>query len=226
MSSKFNLSQFPSLDDEDDDFQIPLSQTPKQTLSSRIKPANNPRRPSKKPKKHNNPGKENIDPNSLLPHQKAESIGNGKLDSESGIKEKLEVSGGYLCNSIEARLMKSRVDYCGVNVGSEEDFEENSELDVLIKLCAEQEESEVREENKVNCDGNEFRFVLCPLCGTNISDLSEEFRLVHTNACLDKEENSVQDVVLGGDDGRPAVVPRGLEGPVCGPEKVVCVTSC
>ncbi|KAG5244044.1 DNA cross-link repair protein [Salix suchowensis] len=229
MSSKFNLSQFPSLDDEDDDFQIPLSQTPKQTLSSRIKPAYNPRRPSKKPKKHNNPGKENIDPNSLLPHQKAESkssidcsvsskVGNEKLDSESGIKEKLEVSGGYLCNSIEARLMKSRVDYCGVNVGNEEDFEENSELDVLIKLCAEEEESKVREENKVNCDGNEFRFVLCPLCGTDISDLSEEFRLVHTNACLDKEENSV---VLGGDDGRPAVVPRGLEGPVCSPKKVV-----
>ncbi|KAJ6745874.1 DNA CROSS-LINK REPAIR PROTEIN PSO2/SNM1-RELATED [Salix koriyanagi] len=245
MSSKFNLSQFPSLDDEDDDFQIPLSQTPKHTLSSRIKPAYNPRRPSKKPKKHNNPGKENIDPNSLLPHQKAESsaddfildancsldfiessidcsvsskVGNEKLDSESGIKEKLEVSGGYLCNSIEARLMKSRVDYCGVNVGNEEDFEENSELDVLIKLCAEEEESEVREENKVNCDGNEFRFVLCPLCGTDISDLSEEFRLVHTNACLDKEENSV---VLGGGDGRPAVVPRGLEGPVCSPKKVV-----
>ncbi|KAJ6406620.1 hypothetical protein OIU84_010183 [Salix udensis] len=248
MSSKFNLSQFPYLDDEDDDFQIPLSQTPKQTLSSRIKPANNPRRPSKKPKKHNNPGKENIDPNSLLAHQKAESsaddfildancsldfiessidcsvsskVGNEKLDSERGIKEKLEVSGGYLCNSIEARLMKSRVDYCGVNVGNEEDFEENSELDVLIKLCAEEEESEVREENKVNCDGNEFRFVLCPLCGTDISDLSEEFRLVHTNACLDKEENSVPDAVLGGDDGRPAVVPRGLEGPVCSPKKVV-----
>jgi len=28
-------------------------------------------------------------------------------------------------------------------------------------------------------------------------------------------------VVLGGDDGRPEVVPRGVEGPVCGPKKVV-----
>ncbi|KAJ6994537.1 uncharacterized protein [Populus alba] len=246
MSSKFNSSQFSSLDD--DDFQIPLSQTPKQTLSIRNKPADNPRRPSKKPKKPTNPGKENIDPNSLLPYQKTESgandfnldencsldfiessidctvsskVGNEKFDSGSGKKEKLEVSGGYLCNSIEARLMKSRVDYSGVNVGNEEDFEENSELDALIKLCTEEEESEVTEKIKVNCNGDECCFVFCPLCGTDISDLSEEFRLVHTNECLDKEENSVPDVVLGGDDARPEVVPRGVEGPVCGPKKVV-----
>lgn len=221
MSSKFNSSQFSSLDDDDDDFQIPLSQTPKQTLSIRNKPADNPRRPSKKPKKPTNPGKENVDPNSLLPYQKTESgandfnldencsldfiessidctvsskVGNEKFDSGSGKKEKLEVSGGYLCNSIEARLMKSRVDYSGVNVGNEEDFEENSELDALIKLCTEGEESEAREKIKVNCNGDECCFVLCPLCGTDISDLSEEFRLVHTNECLDKEENSVPDV--------------------------------
>ncbi|KAG6770442.1 hypothetical protein POTOM_026125 [Populus tomentosa] len=247
MSSKFNSSQFSSLDD-DDDFQIPLSQTPKQTLSIRNKPADNPSRPSKKPKKPTNPGKENVDPNSLLPYQKTESgandlnldencsldfiessidctvfskVGKEKFDSGSGKKEKLEVSGGYLCNSIEARLMKSRVDYSGVNVGNEEDFEENSELDALIKLCTEGEESEAREKIKVNCNGDECCFVLCPLCGTDISDLSEEFRLVHTNECLDKEENCVPDVVLGSDDGRPEVVPRGVEGPVCGPKKVV-----
>ncbi|XP_011019314.1 PREDICTED: uncharacterized protein LOC105122097 isoform X2 [Populus euphratica] len=246
MSSKFNSSQFSSLDD-DDDFQIPLSQAPKQTLSIRNKPADNPRRPSKKPKKPTNPGKENIDPNSLLPYQKTESgandfnldencsldfiessidctvsskVGNEKFDSGSGKKEKLEVSGGYLCNSIEARLMKSRVDYSGVSVGNEEDCEENRGLDALIQLCTEEEESEAREKIKVNCNGDECCFVLCPLCGTDISDLSEEFRLVHTNECLDKEENSVPDVVLGGDDGRPEVVPRGVEGPVCGPKKV------
>ncbi|CAK7352730.1 unnamed protein product [Dovyalis caffra] len=259
MSSKFNSSQSPSLSlpipqncNDDDDFQIPLSQTPKQTISSHkkpFKPSNNPRLPSKKPKKSTNPGKENIDPNFLLPYQKTESgagdfnldencsldfiessidcttskVGNEEFDSESGKKEKLEVNGGYLCNSIEARLLKSRVDYCGVNVGNEEDFEQNSELDVLIKLCTE-DESEMREEVKVNCNGNEGSLVLCPLCGIDISNLSEECRLFHTNECLDKEENNVPDVFVAGGDGEPEVVPRGVDGPVCCPKKVVDVS--
>ncbi|KAM0910527.1 hypothetical protein ACQ4PT_014068 [Festuca glaucescens] len=45
------------------------------------------------------------------------------------------------------------------------------------------------EENKMDSGRFESVYkVQCPLCGSDISDLSEEMQLAHTNNCLDKDE--------------------------------------
>lgn len=94
----------------------------------------------------------------------------------------LKINEGYSRNSIESRLLRSRTDNCNLNGESEDD----SELDVLLQLC-----EEVNDDyNEVEVDG----LVQCPLCGVDISDLSEDLRQVHTNDCLDKCENQAEDV--------------------------------
>ncbi|XP_050125322.1 DNA cross-link repair protein SNM1 isoform X2 [Malus sylvestris] len=113
-------------------------------------------------------------------------------ENEKGLKSK----GGYLCNSIESRLIKPRPDWdFGSGDGESQDFEE---LDVLLKLCDRAEGGE-----SVGVNGMEEGFgivedengglVLCPLCGADISDLSDEERQVHSNECLDNEEVQTQD---------------------------------
>ncbi|KAK0571238.1 hypothetical protein LWI29_012953 [Acer saccharum] len=218
MSSKSNASQpistiYTAAADDDDDFQIPLTQTPIiSTSTSRkpktpLKPSNNPRRPSKKPKPSVYPGKENVDPASntaflfqLDEECSLESIPStidcsrtvsdyGNCSPERGDrKEILKINEGYLRNSVESRLLRSRA----VDCSSNEEFEESAELDVLLKLC---------EEAAVSYDVS----VQCPLCGIDISDLSEELRQVHTNDCLDKYDNEAQDVVPPSDDQRAQV---------------------
>ncbi|KAJ4848875.1 hypothetical protein Tsubulata_044101 [Turnera subulata] len=194
-------------DDDDDDFQLPLSQTPQQTIGNRepLKPTSaanathHHRRPLKKPKHSPYPGKENVPPTedfypeedcsleliessidcSFRP-QLEESVGDasGKKVDDDDLKVK-GAGGGYLCNSIEARLIKPRMDVEDEKFGG---FEESSELDALIKLCAEGEDDASRS----SC------FVQCPLCGADISDLSEESRLLHSNDCLDIAERDGQ----------------------------------
>ncbi|CAH8392369.1 unnamed protein product [Eruca vesicaria subsp. sativa] len=87
---------------------------------------------------------------------------------------------GYSCNSMEARLSKSRI---RLRFDEEEDegfVESDSELDLLIKLCSEGNSG--GESNSIDRDD----LIQCPLCETDISGLSEEQRHVHTNNCLDK----------------------------------------
>ncbi|KAK2645044.1 hypothetical protein Ddye_020239 [Dipteronia dyeriana] len=222
MSSKSSASQpistiyTAAADDDDDDFQIPLTQTPIiSTSTSRkpkppLKPSNNPRRPSKKPKPSVYPGKENVDPASdtaflfqLDEDCSLESIPS-TIDCSRTVsdysncspdrgdkKEILKINEGYLRNSVESRLLRLRT----VNCSSNEEFEEIAELDVLLKLC---------EEADVSYDVS----VQCPLCGLDISDLSEELRQVHTNDCLDKCDNQAQEVVSSSDDQRAQVRPQ------------------
>lgn len=97
----------------------------------------------------------------------------------------MEINEGYSRNSIESRLLRSRTETCNLN---EEESGDDAELDVLLKLCEE-----------VNDDYNEAEVdgvFQCPLCGVDISDLSEELRQVHSNDCLDKCENQAQDVIF------------------------------
>lgn len=228
MSSKsqpFSSTRFNSMiaaAADDDDFQIPLTQT-----------ATAPK-PSKK-QKRSKPiyrGKENIPPNcfgskdstleqtqgfksSIFEDCSLDSIptsfdcgtldGGGLASSSACVDEEkenekgLKSKGGYLCNSIESRLIKPRPDWdFGSGDGESQDFEE---LDVLLKLCDRAGGGE-----SVGVNGMEEGFgivedengglVLCPLCGADISDLSDEERQVHSNECLDEEEVQAQDVSI------------------------------
>ena len=86
----------------------------------------------------------------------------------------MKISGGYLCNSIESRLLNYTVD--NVVGGSENEMGED--LDLLLNLCS---DSQLEED-----------LVRCPLCGIDISDMSNQQRQIHTNQCLDKDQTQPQ----------------------------------
>ncbi|KAI3875308.1 hypothetical protein MKX03_000735 [Papaver bracteatum] len=124
--------------------------------------------------------------------------------SEEDIKKKgfeLDEKKGYLSNSVESRLLAStRTSGTSYSVRNEDhlddisvtDFELGTQLNVLMELC-----SDIGEELKRNGgerNGSDGGLVKCPLCGTDISDLNEEMRLVHSNECLDRDE--MQSVVV------------------------------
>ncbi|ESQ39204.1 hypothetical protein EUTSA_v10001326mg [Eutrema salsugineum] len=91
---------------------------------------------------------------------------------------------GYLCNSMEARLSKSRIRLRfdgGIHEEDEVFVEPDTELDVLIKLCS--------EGNSGECSLGKNDLIQCPLCSMDISDLSEEQRQFHSSECLDKSHN-------------------------------------
>ncbi|XP_015884412.3 DNA cross-link repair protein SNM1 [Ziziphus jujuba] len=239
-------------DDDDDDFQIPFSQTISSTprvvcSSSQKKPlqtSNLNHRLSKKPKPSipNYVGKENAFSlplqNNLSKNQDSKSsldvrecfkfsdaAADCSLDSLqssfdcpslavadenvnectvncSGYVEKkglLNKNGGYYLNSIESRLMGSRGD-CRFDVVGKDgssDAGSEGELDALLNLC-----SALEEESEDYLIGEKSGdLVQCPLCGVDISDLSEEQRQLHTNDCLDKGEAQAQVVVQHEEEG-------------------------
>lgn len=143
-------------------------------------------------------------------HQKSETdfedleLGHGldtiesTIDCFSGVQKPTneeELKRGYLFKSIEARLLNSNG---GFEERKEEESEECSELDLLLKLCGEEDEVDgdalsadlPRQEECLGLD-EEYGLICCPLCGADISDLSGEMRQVHTNECLDKEETPI-----------------------------------
>lgn len=105
--------------------------------------------------------------------------------------------GSPYSKSIESRLLESGKKYdssdAGVCYG---DFEPGTQLNVLMDLCCEIREGYSEngdfyyEENGLSDEAFELEgdgLVECPLCGTDITHLSEELRQVHTNDCLDKD---------------------------------------
>ncbi|CAN1786729.1 DNA cross-link repair 1A protein [Linum perenne] len=236
-------------DDDDDDFQLPLSLQPrssKPSVRTPLAPSQNThRRPTKKPKtiSANFAGKENVafelaamtksegnefdiiigDPAcslDLIPSSIDCSFQGGD-EVETGCEEgrHVEVNGGYLCNSIEARLMTKWTADSGASVSgselldsdSDSDLGLNSELDVLIKLCdADGEAEKEKKEEEERCS------VECPLCGFDISDLNEEDRLLHTNDCLDKGENHFEQIPSEGSE-RTLFQPEVVDGPGLSP---------
>lgn len=186
--------------DDDDDFQIPLSLT-QASIRKPLKPtnsnSNSTRRPSKKPKRS---GKENVNvpgptatqsqKSQLHDFESSDLIGcctSSSLDSirssivdctDSTVTDEkkglMKISGGYLCNSIESRLLNYTVD--NVVGGSENEMGED--LDLLLNLCS---DSQLEED-----------LVRCPLCGIDISDMSNQQRQIHTNQCLDKDQTQPQ----------------------------------
>ncbi|KAK9060596.1 hypothetical protein SSX86_021302 [Deinandra increscens subsp. villosa] len=224
-SSQFTLTSSRIYDD-DDDFQKPIQSLQftqsKPSSSHKLKPSNAPiNRPSKKPKKTQSfPGKEN--------HKTPPDFDLG-LDSDLGLESiepivfcdkikvddgvsvnkdekntKLKGGFGYLSNSIESRLLLRSKGSCSLGVcenacekvGEDveerfEDLEETgtTQLDVLLDLCCSSEEKEIETGD----------FISCPMCGFDISKMSDEMRQVHTNECLDKEQVHNQIDIPGSD---------------------------
>ncbi|XP_057957745.1 uncharacterized protein LOC131150797 isoform X2 [Malania oleifera] len=226
-SQPLSLSLPPTVsaaDDDDDDFQSPTYALPLPTSTSTKKLSSSQPRPPLKPSNSNtslrsskrlkhsiNPGKENLPSDS---DKICSSIAESQVDCTSGVvsdhcericEEELKVNGGYLSNSIESRLMVTRLDSrsvvgnAGLSDDESEDFEPGTQLEALLNLCS---HGDV-EDNSSGVDfqehGSGGGLVHCPLCGVDISDLSEELRQVHTNDCLDKGDS--ENVVSADDRG-------------------------
>lgn len=110
--------------------------------------------------------------------------------AEENEKRSSKPKGGYLCNSIESKLIKPRVDWGLDSANGDSPVVDFAGLDVLLKLNSRDEEGDGIVEDE---DGG---LVQCPLCGIDISDLSDEERQVHTNDCLDKGEAQPEDVSI------------------------------
>lgn len=92
--------------------------------------------------------------------------------------------------SIESRLLglareqRGFTDEDEIADETDGDFESNSQLDLLIRLC-----SDANENGFHTCSLAASTAVECPVCSLDISGLNEEARQLHTNACLDKSES-------------------------------------
>ncbi|XP_022139623.1 DNA cross-link repair 1A protein-like isoform X2 [Momordica charantia] len=136
----------------------------------------------------------------------------GAMDECKGSK----VKGGYLCNSIESRLMNSRVDRDvgisggGVDKVASDDFESDTELDLLLNLHSQVDEEDHMNGVRFGTEETDFPvdeegLIQCPLCGVDISDLSDKERQVHTNDCIDQEDVQAQNVALTNDRKQTSV---------------------
>lgn len=132
---------------------------------------------------------------------------------QNGEKQESELrfcKGSHYLTSIESRLLESRAksfscrgeggEKGGFSKGNDcEDFEPGTQLNELMNLCCEMGEEDnsnggvtLLEENDVSVRTPELQWsgiMECPLCGSNMTDMSEEMRQAHTNKCLDKDEN-------------------------------------
>ncbi|GAV80704.1 SAM_1 domain-containing protein/DRMBL domain-containing protein/Lactamase_B_2 domain-containing protein [Cephalotus follicularis] len=207
------------VEEDDDDFQIPL-------LRQALRIINHPR-PSKRPnrsssKSNSPPAKENVAPtidqcysldfiksslelDSSLITTTSNANDVFRVDENKGLWKK---HGGYLCNSIESRLMTGGAN-CGLDVNANIETGEEEEEEGEEERCRNDNLNSVsfRENN----EGDDL--VHCPLCGVDISDLTEESRHVHTNHCLD----NAQRVVLnsGGRETRMSPTKVFHVTPVC-----------
>ncbi|CAD6219083.1 unnamed protein product [Miscanthus lutarioriparius] len=96
-------------------------------------------------------------------------------------------------NSSESKLLESHMIH-DFEVDGCDDFEIGTQLSELINLCmkdsiegqsnfsASPMEQNTLDSKRLSSDYE----VKCPLCGSDISDLSEELRQLHTNNCLDE----------------------------------------
>ncbi|KAL3500347.1 hypothetical protein ACH5RR_039440 [Cinchona calisaya] len=115
------------------------------------------------------------------------------IEANSGIRTNEEKN--------EMGFEEERKEECGGNSYGEEFEGGTTQLDLLLKLCDAGEEVEGCEKIS-NCSDDlcfceevgffggeevEEGLICCPLCGNDISELSDELRQVHTNQCLDKD---------------------------------------
>nr|XP_043626144.1 uncharacterized protein LOC122597636 [Erigeron canadensis] len=164
-------------------------------------------------------------------------VDDGVLDM--GIDKKVESKRGfgYLSNSIESRLLRSKADCSSgvcenacekVNGDGDEEFEDDQEggttqLDLLLDLCCSDKEEE---EGSEAGDDVDVGFISCPICEADISNLSDGLRQAHTNECLDKEQ--ANDHVEIHDSEHVMASPGHVfdDRPIGAPEQVLGDSSC
>ncbi|OMO67040.1 hypothetical protein CCACVL1_20825 [Corchorus capsularis] len=241
MLSRSTASQLISTKDDDDDFQIPPTQTLSASIKTKsqktpLKPSNSAFPPPKKPKRPPKPGKENavvsttpitgsddisdldetcsldLIPSSIDCSFHLTSAQNRELDSVKSFEKEKELL--ELNKGYSCNSIESRLIRPRSEFSEEfgDDFEEDDKLDELLKLCDEMEEEEEEDiGDEKERNGVDNSPVQCPLCGAEISDLNEEQRLVHTNDCLDNVENGAEPI------GAPLSVDKEVQ---CLPEVV------
>ncbi|KAL5074498.1 hypothetical protein RYX36_013482 [Vicia faba] len=153
---------------DNDDFELPLTQP--------LSLSNN-QGPSKKPKTKTTPfpGKENIPPY---------EIGNCSLDFIPSTLDS-EASVQAVCSSVSELKKDNKRAYSNNSL--------ESKLVVSRTKTFDYGESGSKGNSRYEYDGS----VDCPLCGDDISNLTEEERNLHTNHCLDK---TGEDVALPSDE--------------------------
>lgn len=182
MSSTATISLDRTPFDDNDDFEVPLTQT---TTTFNTLTNSDSHRPSKKPK-HKTTAFGGIDKENVPPYyhyspsptrsdgyyeiencsldfipSTLDSDGNVQLQTVPSPASEPKVKGAYSHNSIESKLVASRTNALSF-----------AEADSELNLCDELDSS-----------------VQCPLCGVDISNLTEEQRHLHTNHCLDKGQD-------------------------------------
>ncbi|KAI3468334.1 hypothetical protein Pfo_024997, partial [Paulownia fortunei] len=210
-------------DDDFQDYPSPSFSTASRTssLPPRLKPHNSITfRPPKKLKKQKpiNPGKENC----FFDETEAD-LGCG-LDSIEPTLDLLNPKGVsdnlHSSNSVESKLLNP----CGEEeekTCDEEFFEGTSQLDVLLKLCGdvdEQGNDNARDDSEGKC----VVLICCPLCGADISELSDDLRQIHTNECLDLVDGPTDVAATNDDTGAYGQVVDG--SPLKSARKVVDVS--
>ncbi|KAL6846506.1 hypothetical protein ACP4OV_023954 [Aristida adscensionis] len=122
---------------------------------------------------------------------------NETTENESAVPESFKEH--RYSTSPESKILDSNMIHDFEGNGND-DFEIGTQLNELINLCIEgymEDHSECRvspidektfDEKTFDSKRNESDYaVRCPLCGSDISDLSVELRQLHTNNCLDDE---------------------------------------
>lgn len=130
--------------------------------------------------------------------QSADSKAEDGKDGYGGFRN---FKAAYSSRSIESRLLAANEkSVANISVGGhlvEDDcevLEVGTQLNELINICCGMDEGGSShggafERNEVFCEttvSEQFTSVECPLCGGDITDLSNEQREIHTNDCLDK----------------------------------------
>ncbi|XP_042031827.1 DNA cross-link repair 1A protein-like [Salvia splendens] len=203
--SKFNTispssSKFLNIALDDDDFQEYPSPSPSAAPRTRsilpLKPSNlRANRPSK-PLKRRKPA--NLEKENRNFAEADSDLGCG-LDSIEPTLDLLNDKRVSYCtradNVVESRNLEPIREDDEVNC-REEASEGSSRLDVLLKLCADVDETgSDGAGDDLKCDV----VISCPLCGADLSELSDDERQIHTNECLDNVE-APADVAAGDDD--------------------------
>ncbi|GAB2250737.1 hypothetical protein Droror1_Dr00016987 [Drosera rotundifolia] len=168
---------------------------------------------------------DDLDIDSWLPLTQPPSTASKRMRLNQNPSSVTEPAVAGVSGGIEGRLLASLGEGRRAVVEEEEDVGgsegEDGELDALIRLCEGEDEDE-DEDDAGREDGREGSVAVvveCPLCERDITEMSDESRQVHTNACLDESVLVDEDPSLG--DSTSEIVANDVEKTNAVPQEVV-----